>query len=200
MPPQNSPPPTPSPAMSPEPAPVLDTSAKSLEDVDHDERLITIIRHHFFGIFIIYVQTVVALSVGIGLIYFLLPNFVDRSQTDVYRVVGLIAGAVVILMALILVIATIIYYSSRLILTDKNITQVLQIGIFHRKVSQLAVTNIEDVTATKQGIFSTLLNYGILNIETAGEQINFVFNYCPSPDFYARQILEAREQAGPRRR
>ena len=169
-------------------------------EVDYDERLITTIKRHFFGIFVIYVQTFVALAIGIGLVYFLLPNFVDRNQTEVYRIVGLIAGSIVVLMAVILIIATIIYYSSSLILTDKNITQVLQIGIFNRKVSQLSVTNIEDVTATKQGVFSTILNYGVLNIETAGEQINFVFNYCPKPDFYARQILEAREQAGPSRR
>lgn len=179
--------------------PPLDTQATAMGDIDADERLISIIRRHFFGIFIIYVQTAVALAVGIGLIYFLLPSFVDRSQEDVYRVIGVIAGLVVILMAVILVIATIIYYSSKLILTDKNITQVIQVGLFNRKVSQLAVSNIEDVTAVKKGVFSTILNYGILNVETAGEQVNFVFNYCPNPDFYARQILEAREQAHRRR-
>jgi uncharacterized membrane protein YdbT with pleckstrin-like domain len=194
MPPETTPPTiqTPPPET---PGPILDTTAKSMEEIDHDERLISIIHRHFFGIFIIYVQTFAALALGIGLIYFLLPNFVDRSETEVYRVIGLVAGAIIVLMTIILVIATIIYYSSRLILTDKNITQVLQIGIFNRKVSQLAVTNVEDVTATKQGVFSTFLNYGVLNIETAGEQINFIFNYCPRPDFYARQILEAREQA-----
>ena len=197
MPPENS---QPAPPVPPPNIPVLNTQASSLGEVDYDERLITTIKRHFFGIFVIYVQTFVALAIGIGLVYFLLPNFVDRNQTEVYRIVGLIAGSIVVLMAVILIIATIIYYSSSLILTDKNITQVLQIGIFNRKVSQLSVTNIEDVTATKQGVFSTILNYGVLNIETAGEQINFVFNYCPKPDFYARQILEAREQAGPSRR
>ena len=131
--------------------------------------------------------------------FLLVFNFVDSSQEGVYRIIGLVAGSIVVLMALILVIATVIYYSSRLILTDKNITQVIQVGLFNRKVSQLSVANIEDVTAIKKGIFSTVLNYGILNIETAGEQVNFVFSYCPDPDFYARQILEAREQAHRRR-
>lgn len=177
------------------PTPILDTQARSMEDVDHDENLISIIKRHFFGIFIIYVQTIVALTIGIGLIYLLLPNFVDPSQTEIYRAIGIIAGVVVVLMALILIIATVIYYSSHLILTDQNITQVLQIGLFNRKVSQLAVGNIEDVTAQKHGVFATILDYGVLNIETAGEQVNFVFNYCPRPDFYARQILEAREHA-----
>lgn len=179
--------------------PALQTDATSLGQVDSDEKLITIIRRHFFGIFIIYVQTIVALMIGIGLIYLLLPNFVDRSRDDIYKIVGVISGSVVILMVLILVIATIIYYSSRLIVTDKNITQVIQVGLFNRKVSQLSIANIEDVTALKKGIFATFLNYGILNIETAGEQVNFIFNYCPNPDYYARQILEAREQAHRRR-
>ena len=199
MPPENLQPQPPAQPPQTPPEPILDTSATSMGQVDRDERLITIIRRHFFGIFILYVQTIVALGVGIGLIYYLLPNFVDSSQEGVYRIIGLVAGSIVVLMALILVIATVIYYSSRLILTDKNITQVIQVGLFNRKVSQLSVANIEDVTAIKKGIFSTVLNYGILNIETAGEQVNFVFSYCPDPDFYARQILEAREQAHRRR-
>ena len=180
---------------------MLDTTARSMEEVDSDERLVSVIKRHFFGIFVIYIQVTAALAIGIGLIYFLLPNFVDRGEVEVYRIVGIIAGMIVVVMAVILIIATMIYYNSRLILTDQNITQVLQIGLFNRKVSQLAVTNIEDVTAHKSGIFSTILDYGELNIETAGEQVNFIFLYCPRPDFYARQILEAREQArgGPRR-
>jgi uncharacterized membrane protein YdbT with pleckstrin-like domain len=70
----------------------------------------------------------------------------------------------------------------------------LQYGLFSRKVSQLNMVNVEDVTAVQNGIFQTMFGFGSLNIETAGEQVNFHFTYCPRPGYYAKVILDAREQ------
>jgi hypothetical protein len=42
-------------------------------------------------------------------------------------------------------------------------------------------------------MFSLIFNYGTLKIETAGEQANFHFNMCPNPNYYAKLILEVRE-------
>jgi hypothetical protein len=39
-----------------------------------------------------------------------------------------------------------------------------------------------------------LFNYGTLRVETAGEQSNFNFIYCPRPNAVAKLILEARER------
>ncbi len=166
--------------------------------LDPDEKLIVLIRRHVFGILLIYVEAIAALAIAISLIYFLLPNFVDRSEETIYRIIGLVAGVIVIIMAIILVLAAIIYYSSKLILSDQNITQIIQAGLFNKKVSQLNVANIEDVNATKKGFFSTIFNFGILNIQTAGAAENFIFPYCPRPDHYAKIILEARDQARSR--
>ena len=62
-----------------------------------------------------------------------------------------------------------------------------------RKVSQLSLANVEDVTSEQKGIFSNLFSYGVLNIETAGEQTNFYFNYCPNPHRVAKIILHAKD-------
>jgi uncharacterized membrane protein YdbT with pleckstrin-like domain len=91
-------------------------------------------------------------------------------------------------------IATVIYNTSQLVVTDKTITQTIQVGIFSRKTSQLAVSSVEDVTANKNGFFPTIFNYGRLLVETAGEQENFHFDYCPHADHYAKLILETRQQ------
>jgi hypothetical protein len=39
-----------------------------------------------------------------------------------------------------------------------------------------------------------MFGFGELKIETAGEQSNFHFTYCPNPGYYAKVILNAREQ------
>mgnify|MGYP002397702272 CR=1 FL=1 len=91
-----------------------------------------------------------------------------------------------------LVLATKIYQTSQLIITVDNVTQVMQVGIFHRKVSEISMENVEDVTAHQKGILQTFFNYGRVHIETAGEQNNYDFIYCPNPNAYAKAIQDAR--------
>jgi hypothetical protein len=38
-----------------------------------------------------------------------------------------------------------------------------------------------------------MFNYGTLEIQTAGTEDNFVFPFCPTPNKYADQIIEARQ-------
>ncbi len=172
----------------------------TLNRVDDDEKVLAVIKHHPFGIVKLYAQVFVGLMAAGGLIYYLLPEFLNPEENaDLYSFIGL--GAVLILgfMLVIVFVATIIYYQSNLVVTDKTITQTLQTSLFSRKVSQLAISSVEDVTASKSGFFPTLFNYGKLLIETAGEQENFHFEYCPYADHYAKVVLEARQQFMGRR-
>jgi len=50
------------------------------------------------------------------------------------------------------------------------------------------------VTSEKNGLLATIFNYGTLHIETSGELRNFAFTYCPDPERYAREVLEARQK------
>lgn len=167
----------------------------TLERVDSDEQLLAIIKRHPFGIIKIYAMMILGIGAAGSLVYYLLPNFFVREENpEIYSAIAIIAGVVIALLVVILVVATIVYTQSKLVVTDKTITQTLQIGLFNRKVSQLAVSNIEDVTANKNGFFPTILNFGKLFVETAGEQENFHFEYCPDADHYAKLILETRQQ------
>lgn len=165
-----------------------------METVDADEQQIFTIHRHFFGIFIVYIQVLVGILAGLGLIYFLLPSFVEPSNNRAYQIIAMFSVGALVIIALILVVATVIYLQSKLIVTDQNVTQILQRGLFSRKISQLSLNDVEDVTADQHGLFSTAFNFGILKIETAGEQSNFHFSYCPRPSHYAKLILEARER------
>lgn len=167
----------------------------TLEKVDKDEKLLAVIKRHPFGIIKMYATVIVGMVFAGALLWMILPGLLPRDENEViYSIIAVIAVTLVGLMAFILFVATIIYFRSKLVITDKTITQTIQNGLFNRKISQLAVTNIEDVTANKNGFFPTILNYGRLLVETAGEQENFHFDYCPNADHYAKLILEAREQ------
>ncbi len=167
----------------------------SLGQVDDDEKLLAVIKRHPFGIIKLYFQIIVGLIGAGALIYFVLPGaFPPDDYAGLYNIVGLLSVLVVVFMVFIAGIATVIYNLSELVVTDKTITQTIQIGLFSKKTSQLAVSSVEDVTANKNGVFPTLFNYGRLLVETAGEQENFHFDYCPHADHYAKLILETRQQ------
>lgn len=164
----------------------------TMERVDDDEKKLAEIHKHPLGIIFLYIQATIGLIVAILLAYILLPAVVTNTD-DAFFYGNLFAAVSVSLAFLVMLIATYIYRQNRLILTDRNLTQILQYGLFNRKVSQLNMTNVEDVTAIQNGILSTVFNVGTLKIETAGEQMNFNFSFCPNPGYYAKIILDARE-------
>ena len=161
--------------------------------VDDDEVLLGTIHKHPFGIIIVYLQAIAGLLLAVGLAIFLLPQVIPDTDTAYSIAIGFTAMAVFFTF-LVVIASTIIYRQSSIVITDKNITQILQSGLFGRKVSQLTMANVEDVTAVQHGIFATMFDFGELKIETAGEQANFIFGYCPRPGYYAKIILEAREK------
>jgi len=93
----------------------------------------------------------------------------------------------------VLGLATIVYWQNQWVVTTDSITQVAQRGLFNRQVSQLSMDNLEDVTVDQVGIIAKIFNFGTLRVETAGERAKFLFVYCPRPNRYAHEILEAHE-------
>lgn len=163
--------------------------------VNKDEQLHADIKRHPIGLIIIYVQVVIGFLATAALLYFLFPTFNQNNSNGAVPAfiwIALLLVAVVTL--LLLVVVTQIYNQNHLIITSKNVTQVFQRGLFSRQVSELSMANVEDVTAEQRGILAHIFGYGEIRIETAGEQNNFHFVYCPNPDYYGKMILDARQQ------
>lgn len=157
------------------------------------EQLVFRTKKHPFGVAVMYLQAFLALILVGGLAYIIIPGVVGsdlQSQVQGWVMIGLAVFAVV--MFLILLVVTYIYSQNELILTDRNVTQIIRNGLFSRQVSQLSLNNIEDVTADKEGIWAMIFNFGQIRIETAGEQNNFHFAYCPNPNHYGQLLLDTR--------
>lgn len=167
--------------------------APPLGHIDHDEQMLCEIRRHPIGLISLYGGALLAmLLVCIGLIL-VMPTISSLQPELVPAIIGgLLFLGLFILIGLY--IATVVYRDSALIVTDKNITQTLQQSLFNRKISQLSMANVEDVTAEQNGFLAHIFDYGTLYIETAGEQENFHFIYTPHPNTIAKEVLEAREK------
>jgi membrane protein YdbS with pleckstrin-like domain len=160
---------------------------------NRDEHVITVVHRSIIGLVYIYLFALAAVTALIALIVLAFPSIFSSLSANSNML--LFAGMVfaIALVFFMLFIATYIYRQSKLIVTDQNLVQILQGGLFSRKISRLSVSNVEDVSADQHGFLPTIFNYGTLTVETAGEMKNFVFPYCPNPNKYADQILDARQ-------
>ena len=200
MQPETAAPSTPPPPVPPAPSSTIpppqvppEASKEDYEMLETGEHIVTVVHRHPIGIIAIFVEALVAVIAITGLLIVVAPSFVQNLSGQAYDL--FIAGVVVAitLLALILFVATYIYRQSRLIVSDKSLIQVIQRGLFIRKVSRLSMSNVQDVSAEHKGFLATIFNFGTLTVQTAGEEDNFIFPFCPTPDTYADRILEARQ-------
>lgn len=159
-----------------------------------NEQVIFQVKQHPIGILGIYVSFgILLILVALGVA--LAPSVLGDANQDAVRNIGLIVFfAAAIFSGIFSYIAHIVYYGNRWILTSDSLTQVRQQSLFDKTSSQLSLGNLEDITARQDGIMAHIFNYGVLRVETAGERSKFTLPYCPNPNAYAQQILQAREQ------
>jgi uncharacterized membrane protein YdbT with pleckstrin-like domain len=89
------------------------------------------------------------------------------------------------------------YYLSIQIVTSERIIDVDQRGLFNREVNTLSISNIEDVSYKKSGFWGTLLDFGNVIVQTAGnsgEGINgkvngFIFDNVPNPAYVSTAVM-----------
>ena len=146
------------------------------------------VKRHWFGLVSIY-----ALMITGILAFFLLALFIDDFWRDNFALLVLAALMLAAIVYILFIFISEIYNSNKLIIDDHEVRQVAREALFMTKSSVLALANVEDVTCVRNGVFAHIFNYGVLNIETAGEQANFKFRYCPNPEECARILMEARE-------
>ena len=73
------------------------------------------------------------------------------------------------------------YYFDIWIITTQRIVNIEQKGMFTRKVSEMEYCKIQDISTEVTGFIPTVLNYGDVTVQTAGEQEDFVFRTVSDP-------------------
>jgi len=86
------------------------------------------------------------------------------------------------------------YYLDIYIVTNKRIVSINQNGFFRREIAELHLHQVQDVEAKVEGFYQTMLHFGTIYIQTAGERENFVFQDVPHPYTLAKKIVELHEQ------
>ncbi|HWA64318.1 MAG TPA: PH domain-containing protein [Candidatus Paceibacterota bacterium] len=80
------------------------------------------------------------------------------------------------------------------IITDHRVIDSEQHGFFNRTVAELSLTQIEDVSTRVEGFFPTLLNFGDLDVQTAGAYPKFSFKEIPNPVAVKDLLMHTRNE------
>lgn len=80
------------------------------------------------------------------------------------------------------------------IVTDERVIDVDFYSFTYKEVSEAALAKIEDITYTTGGLFGSVLDFGTVSIQTAGERPNIDFENVPHP---AQVVAVIRALIGP---
>ncbi|QQG45916.1 MAG: PH domain-containing protein [Candidatus Niyogibacteria bacterium] len=126
----------------------------------------------------------------------LMPTFQIGAELNLLIIYAVIVYLLASLMAAFVIWFD--YYLDVWIVTDRRIIDVEQIGMFRRQTSEFMLSRVQDVTVEIPGFIATLLHYGNIRVQTAGEQ-GFEASDIPNADKIKDIILEeARKTNGHR--
>jgi uncharacterized membrane protein YdbT with pleckstrin-like domain len=160
------------------------------ELIEPGEQQVLVVRRHWIGLAPAALSALITTILVVGGGY-LLGRYNLGSMAGT---AGIGLAALLVLGAILAYASLLIYRQNRLIITTKHVYLVTQLSLFSRKVAQCHLEEMQDVTVHKEGVLATLLDYGDLTIETAGEVENFVFTLAATPEALADRIMTAQQQ------
>lgn len=165
----------------------LDTLIKK----DSGETVIFQMRSHWITFLGELFMLIVLAALPLGLYVMLGGVWPTLFSGDLSRpVLVLLVSAFYLMLWLFFITKFIDYYLDVYLVTTVRVLDVSQEGMFARTVSELDLARVQDVTSEVKGILHSLIDYGNVYIQTAGEHERFEFIDVPHPDKIRKQLLE----------
>lgn len=87
------------------------------------------------------------------------------------------------------------YYLDLWVLTNTRIVDVEQKGFFHREVTSLSFSQIQDITVETRGFIETIFKFGTLHVQTAGHNREIVICDAHYPEEARSLILQLQHKS-----
>lgn len=156
------------------------------------EKVFLLLRRHWFTYFG-FVAVAVIMSIPILALIIVWMNRPDYFSSEFGNIIIVAVFSYILFALAIMLYGFIDYYLDVYIVTNERIVNVEQNGFFRRKISELHLHQIQDVSAKVDGMLPTLLHYGSVYIQTAGERENFTFRAIPNPYRVSKLIIDLHE-------
>ncbi len=162
---------------------------RSLLQLDFDEKIIFFLHRHPFVFFkksfsLLVLGSLPFLVFLILKIYF---QFILENEI-IYSLLVLLGSLWFIFIWISLFHTWIDYYFDLWVVTNKQIINIEQAGFFNRTLSKQPLSRVQDIAVEVKGFFPTILKFGNIYIQTAGEKERFVFYEVKDPYEVAQRI------------
>src|SRR3989344_7267387 len=160
-----------------------------------NEQILQVIHCHWFNI-TLHLGIMLLLSFFLlGSISFIPLLFPETASLQSASFFAFIQSTLLLFMWLYGFLTWIDYYFDVWIITNERIVNIEQRGLFARHISELNFGSVQDVTTVVTGILPTVLNYGDVVVQTAGEKERFVFRMIPDPYIIKDSIMKLSKNA-----
>ncbi|OGZ46191.1 MAG: hypothetical protein A3C84_01590 [Candidatus Ryanbacteria bacterium RIFCSPHIGHO2_02_FULL_48_12] len=161
--------------------------------LEQGEYVVLVLRKHWFIFFGQLSAFLMAFVVGAFVSSFkdFLYGTFDKTAVD------MLVDLLFILYALVLVAGYFVswvhtYYDIWLV-TNRRIIDIKQRGLFDREISEFMISRVQDVTTEVPNMLATLLGFGTMTIQTAGER-SFTVHDIPHLEEAKRLIIKCSKE------
>ena len=153
------------------------------------EKLITFVRPHWFHLLKSILFFIVLFVIPFVLFFLLKETMGFVFENEITFTLLALTGTLYLMVAYLILYNNFIdYHLDIWIVTNFRIIAIEQTNIFNRTVSEHKIELIQDVSANQTGLLQTFLNFGDVEVQTAGEEQRFHFNDVPDPFTVAKKI------------
>lgn len=173
--------------------------------LEEDEKVITVIRKHWWVLVIEIVSIVVLafIPLFLGFIFSSLGTIIPGTSSTgiVFWMSNHVPHLVYMYTAWILLLWMTLgnfwtdYYLDLWAVTNKRVILIDQRGFFHRFMSSFRLERLQDMNIETNGVIATLLDYGTIEAQTAGgSNEKFIGHYMPHPRNIKALIVQAADE------
>jgi len=173
---------------------MVEEKQKLFPSQEPEEKIFLLIRHHWFDYVAFALVAVVTLAPVFAMVWYLIANQANLTQATMV-LLTVVSSILVLSLLAVELFGFISHYLDVYIVTNQRLVDISQNGLFKRDISELQMRQIQDVSAHVEGFFETILHFGDVYIQTAGERENFIFTNIPHPYTVSKQIIDLHEDA-----
>ncbi|HEU0051410.1 MAG TPA: PH domain-containing protein [Patescibacteria group bacterium] len=167
---------------------------KHLPNCEPDEKVAFLLRRHpitLTGLIFSYLAVIILPFLIYGYLRLAQPTVLE---SPVWHPILVLLGSFLFLYVWLFLFQSFMdYHLDVWVVTSARILNIKQTGLFSRRVSEVRLYRVQDVTATVSGAGQTLFDYGDIEIQTAGEHERFTVERIPHPNRVTKTILELAE-------
>lgn len=167
---------------------IFTSSKNSFEGQQSDENVVVLLRQHWF---------VLIGALFAFLILFVIPFAAYAFLGQYINGLGLnslfwfLVSIYIIFCWLGFFYKIMIYLLDTWIVTDHRIVNSRQVGFFNREIAEMRISRVQDISTSLNSPISTFLNFGDLEVQSAGTETKFLFKNLPNPNHAKEIIMQA---------